>query len=484
MEKKTWLLLVDDSIEYSQMVQTLLQLESAYGVDWANSLEKMWQKLEEKDYAVILLDNHLPDGSGLATLPELASRDKRPPVIMITGAGDEKTASEAIKLGAYDYLSKGKPELIELSHVVDRVIRMHADIMKKTEAEEKLRYHALLLERLSDAIIVINSAEEISFWNEGAERIFGKAARNVLGEPIRLVLTDNPNLHAFLEGPKEGIETDTFELPLQDGKMAYVSVNSTSVHIPDQAAPGCILVFRDITPYRVLQEELRKTQMRLLDAARVASIGELASSMAHKIHNPLTTVLGEAQILTRNLEAESVEGQSAQAIEEAGWRAAKVIKNLMRVTAATTSDQGQYELSPTIFSAIDLTRVVVEENRIRLEMSIEAGLPLVSVRERDLIDLWFHLLHLAVQCSKDTSEPWIKLAAYLHEQTITVKIQCSGNIPELSSEQEGAGFSQELVGMTIVEGIIQKYDKKLDIAIRSAAPSEIVVCMDEGSGTE
>jgi len=122
MKEKMWLLLVDDSIEYSQMIQALLQIDGAYGVDWADSLDKMRQMLDKKNYAAVLLDNNLPDGSGLEVLPDLISPGNKPPVIMITGAGDEKTASEAIKLGAYDYLSKGKPELIELSHIVDRVI--------------------------------------------------------------------------------------------------------------------------------------------------------------------------------------------------------------------------------------------------------------------------------------------------------------------------------------------------------------------------
>jgi len=483
MKEKMWLLLVDDSIEYSQMIQALLQIDGAYGVDWADSLDKMRQMLDKKNYAAVLLDNNLPDGSGLEVLPDLISPGNKPPVIMITGAGDEKTASEAIKLGAYDYLSKGKPELIELSHIVDRVIRMHADVRKKNEAEEKLRYHALLLERLSDAVVVIDSAELVTFWNDGAERLFEHAAEDAIGKPLRKVLENNPGLDSYLNGTQSESGTDTFELTVPSGHTVYVSLNSASARIPEQKNYGCILVFRDITPYRLLQEELRKTQMRLLEAARVASVGELASSMAHQIHNPLTTVLGEAQILTRTLDADSAEGQSAKAIEEAGWRAAKVIKRMMKVTAEAVSEREQFDLSPTIYSAIDLSKTVLEEHQIRLDMSIEAGLPKVAVRERDLIDLWFHLLHLAAECASGAAEPWIKISVYLHDNPITVKIQCSGKLQAETDEQDGDRIPQKITSMAIGENIIQKYHGMLDIYIEPNTMDKIIVRIDGGSNT-
>src|ERR1700682_6248638 len=57
-------------------------------------------------YDLIVLDHGLPDMSGLALLEILAARDGSPPVIMLTGQGDERIAAEAMGAGAYDYFPK------------------------------------------------------------------------------------------------------------------------------------------------------------------------------------------------------------------------------------------------------------------------------------------------------------------------------------------------------------------------------------------
>jgi len=472
--EKIWLLLVEDSAAYSQMIQSMLQFEGKYGVDWVANLDQMRRKLEEKSYAALLLDNHLPDGTGLGALPDLVSRPNIPPIILITGEGDEKIASEAIKLGAYDYIRKGEPELIDLTHIVDRVIRMHAELQRKAEAEEKLRYHALLLDQLSDGIIVLNHDESISFWNEGAEELFGLSSGAVLGNKIMEVLQDNSAFQNFLESHLTEEESQVIEIKNVDGQVVHVSINSAKVGFPESHFPGRVIVFRDITPYRLLQEELRSAQMQLMEAARVASIGELASSMAHHIRNPLTTVLGEAQILVRSIEPDSPAHQSARAIEEAGWRASKVIKSLMDLTADVEIDRKCFELAPTILTAVELSRSSLEQNQVKLSLELESSLPQVCVREWDLIDLWFHLIRSAVESAAGTSQPWISVAVYLRDNDIAVKIRCSGTFPNVNDLQK-AGGPAGWSGFTVIENIHRKYEREFSLRKNLEEENEIVI---------
>ncbi len=479
MADKTWLLLVDDSAAYSQMIQSMLQLEGQYGVDWASNLDQMRRKLAEKSYAALLLDNHLPDGTGLGALPGLVTKPEMPPIILITGEGDEKIASEAIKLGAYDYIRKGEPELIDLMHIVDRAIRMHAELQRKVEAEEKLRYHALLLDQLSDGIIVLNHDESISYWNEGAEDLFGLSAELTLGKNIRDVLPHSSAFHAYLDTHLTDEDSHVIEMRKADEQVVYVSINSAGVGFPENCPPGRVFVFRDITPYRLLQEELRSAQMRLMESARVASVAELASSMAHHIHNPLTTVLGEAQILARSIEPDSPAYQSACAIEEAGWRASKVIKNLMDITTEIDTERNCYDLTPTILGAVELSRSSLEQNHIKLSLGLASGLPQVCIREWDLIDLWFHLIQMAVECASGTLQPWISVDAYLRDNDIAVKIRCSGIFPE-EKEVKKAGDPAGWSGFAVVESICRKYERALSVGRDLVEENAIVIQFNIG----
>jgi hypothetical protein len=105
------------------------------------------------------------------------------------------------------------------------------------------------------------------------------------------------------------------------------------------------------------------------------------------------------------------------------------------------------------------------------------------VRERDLIDLWFHLLHLAAECASKASEPWIKLSAYLHDKIITAKIQCSGELQIETDEKDGDRIPQKITSMAIGENIIQKYNGMLDIYLEPNTMNKIIVRINRGSNT-
>jgi two-component system sensor histidine kinase/response regulator len=96
------------------------------------------EMLHQKAYDVIMVDYRMPGMTGLEVLEAMMQQEDIPPVIMVTGGGSEKTAVEAMKLGASDYIVKdidaGYLELVPL--IVRQVIQRHRLIQEKREAEE------------------------------------------------------------------------------------------------------------------------------------------------------------------------------------------------------------------------------------------------------------------------------------------------------------------------------------------------------------
>jgi DNA-binding NtrC family response regulator len=100
------LLVVDDEKNLRMIVQKELSRQG-HEVETAADGEAAWDALEEQDFDVLLCDINMPRLDGIGLLRRLRERSQNPPeVIMLTGQGTVETAIEAMKLGAYDYLTK------------------------------------------------------------------------------------------------------------------------------------------------------------------------------------------------------------------------------------------------------------------------------------------------------------------------------------------------------------------------------------------
>jgi two-component system response regulator PilR (NtrC family) len=99
------LLVVDDEPDLRTLYELTL-LREGYDVETAGSVEDAWQRLAERSYNVVITDMRLPDGNGLDLLRRLEAADRGEKTIVITAYGSAENAVEALKAGAFDYLTK------------------------------------------------------------------------------------------------------------------------------------------------------------------------------------------------------------------------------------------------------------------------------------------------------------------------------------------------------------------------------------------
>src|SRR5205085_418204 len=84
----------------------LTLLREGYDVETAGSVEEAWLHLKDRTYSAVITDMRLPDGTGLELLRRLEENGRREKAIVITAYGSAENAVEALKAGAYDYLTK------------------------------------------------------------------------------------------------------------------------------------------------------------------------------------------------------------------------------------------------------------------------------------------------------------------------------------------------------------------------------------------
>jgi signal transduction histidine kinase/DNA-binding response OmpR family regulator len=150
-------LYMEDDAGLARLLQKKLQ-QAEYEVDIAPDGEQGLDMYEQGTYDVVAVDQNMPIHSGLEVIRIMATRGPLPPMIMVTGTGDEETAVEAMKLGAGDYIVKdvdgGYLEL--LPTVIEQVLH------QRRLAEEKQRAVEALEQRNRDLTLLNNLGQSLT----------------------------------------------------------------------------------------------------------------------------------------------------------------------------------------------------------------------------------------------------------------------------------------------------------------------------------
>ena len=404
------ILVVEDNQEQANLVRDFLKMEGLFEIDWAQDIATMWVQLASKSYNAALLDYRLPDGTGLDALAEIRTRGYRLPVIMVTGLGDERVAAQAIQRGAADYLVKRDDYLQHLSPIIQRTIKDYELQCSVEQSMEKIRYQAVLLNSVRDSVIVWDMRGRVTFCNAASEVLFGKhAAAFIGGDVIRdyfPLLSPSPEWARLNLICDREIER---QVSCPERPDTWISSMITQLKDPlNELTMGYLDVSRDITERKKADEEHHRMQaqvqaalVQLSQATRLAAIGELASGVAHKIYNPLTTIIAEAQILQRSLAQTPSAVESACDIEKAGWKAQEVVKLLLDFSRPAASTLSVFSPNKTIQVAVTLVGAQIRSEGINLDVDLQEPGSLVFGNMRQLEDLWVNLLLLARDATSD-----------------------------------------------------------------------------------
>ncbi|WP_427159807.1 PAS domain S-box protein [Aliinostoc sp. HNIBRCY26] len=175
-----------------------------------------------------------------------------------------------------------------------RMIGTTRNISERKQAEQKIREQAALLDITTDAIFVQDLNSHILYWNQGAERVYGWSASEVLGKSNQDLLYPEHSLPLYQTALKTVIATGTWQGEFQKitKSQQEIIVESRWTLVQDASGnPKSILIVNtDITQKKQLEEQFFRTQ-------RLESLGTLAGGIAHDLNNILTPILAAAQLL-------------------------------------------------------------------------------------------------------------------------------------------------------------------------------------------
>lgn len=352
------ILVVEDDPGMALLVQERLSEVPDWDVSAAGSAAECRERMRSSAYDLVLLDRGLPDCDGALLITELLATHGNLAIVMLTGADSATSATETLKLGAWDYVVK-RPDLGYLDELPATVRRCAERIAWRRE-EARLRGEMdLLLTAIRNAaeMVIMTDAEgRVRFWNAAAERLSGWRTEEIEGSPLPLIPVDRQEEFAEMgerarQGqPLVGVET---WLQRRDGALVEVRVTLTAVCNPDGSVRAYVAVGHDISERRRLERDR----------------ADFAAMLTHDIKNPLTAILG----CVAELRAERPEQDEPVAIIE---RSAQMINTLVgNFLIGATLEQGELKLvrEPVAVAAlladcVKQFRAAAARGEVRLEL--------------------------------------------------------------------------------------------------------------------
>ncbi len=224
-------------------------------------------------------------------------------------------------------------------------------------------------------------------------------------------------------------------------------------------------------------EQLRTSEAYMIQSEKLASIGQLASGMAHEIHNPLTIISGEAQLYLERTRGQSVQVDAVmESIIEECRRAADITRRILRFAKPAPPDMTAVDLKSTIEETMVLAAYQVRMDRFHREVHIPDELPKVRGNQNQLQEVVLNLILNACQAMGQAGGTLV-LAAELMGQEVELRVRDSGPgiapqrlrkifEPFFTTKQTGTGL-----GLFVSQRIIQAHG------------GSITVTSAEGEGT-
>ena len=282
-----------------------------------------------------------------------------------------------------------------------RMLGVCVDVTERKQAEQALReseqsYRLLLKGARDYAIYMLDTDGRVRSWNDGAQRIKGYEADEIVGRHFRVFLPEEERKkdiadQALLIAAREGQFEGELWLVRKDGSRFFASVVMDAIRSEAGELLGFAKLVRDITEQREAQVALEQTREQLAQAQKMEAIGQLTGGIAHDFNNLLMIVSGYAQILQGRLK-EPKEKQAVEAIRAAAGRGEKLTRQLL----AFSRRQQLMPVPVDLRQRIDAVRdMLVPSLRGNIELICEIEDKIWPV-EADLGELDLALVNIAV----------------------------------------------------------------------------------------
>ncbi len=292
MNEDLRILVVEDSEDDLLLLQYEFK-KAGYApcIERVETADDMKQALLNGQWKVIISDYIMPRFSGLQALEIVKESGLDVPFIIVSGKIGEEIAVEAMRAGAQDYIVKGN--LGRLVPAVERELRDAETRRQRRETEAML---SALAKTAADAIIMLDDAGKITYWNPSAERIFGYSEEEVLGRELHSLLMPQQFREVFAKGLSRFVATGRG--PAVGSTLEFRALRKNGAEFPVEVSLSALMlrdrwhsvgIIRDITERKRAEAELLRHRDHLgeLVEERTAALKQTNEHLQQEISERL-----------------------------------------------------------------------------------------------------------------------------------------------------------------------------------------------------
>lgn len=321
------------------------------------------------------------------------------------------------------------------------ILRRH--VLRRQAVEEQLRQEHAFRKAMEDSLDTGMRARnldgEIIYVNPAFCRMVGWSAAELIGRrpPMPYWADDYLDETRFLhdrvlagQGPEEGFE---LKLKRRNGELIDVLIHEAPLIDAHGQHSGWMGSMVDITERKQAEERVRQQQDRLQSTARLVAMGEMASSIAHELNQPLAAIssycTGAANLLRNDAPSTEVVPALDKAVEQAR-RAGQVIRRIYSLARHSEDRFELIRLGERIDAALALMDVDTRQKGIRVTLELQAQ-PLIEGDPVLLEQALFNLLRNAAESMRDTVPD---------RRQIDIRLACTDGYALLTIADRGCGI--------------------------------------------
>ena len=331
-----------------------------------------------------------------------------------------------------------------------------------------------ILDTVPDATIVIDADGTMTSFNRAAVRQFGYEPDEVLGQNVKLLMPSpyreqhDGYLHRYLTtGEKRIIGIDRVVVGRRKDGSTFPMTLAVGETRSDNKVYFTGFV-RDLTERQESEAQLHEAQGELARLARLNELGEMASTLAHELNQPLSAIANYVQGCVRLLAqvpgapAEQMRGALAETARQS-LRAGEIIRHLREFTRRGDTDKEPEDVKKLIEEAGALALVGSKERGIRTTFEFSAGDELVLVDRVQIQQVLTNLMRNAIEAMRDTERRDLTVRTYREDDGMRVEVSDTG--PGIAEEIAGQLFQPFTttkaggmgIGLSISRRIIQSH---------------------------
>ncbi|GBD95075.1 sporulation kinase E [bacterium BMS3Abin05] len=290
------------------------------------------------------------------------------------------------------------------------VVGIARDITDRIKLENQIvelkNFNESIIKSIGSGLITVDLDRKITYFNAGAEKILKIPVEEVIGNPIDKILPPK-EVEKFLPvDQKESFSPLNREMEVTNGKGNKVFIGFTNTPWVDNAnrKMGTIISFRDIS-------EIKRLQIEMIRMDRLASLGVLASGIAHEIRNPLAGIKTMAQTLEEEIEPDDSRREYPSRIIRQVNRLDELLKAFFSYARPRPPIKKWHDLPDIVHEVVVLLNKKISSSKIDLSEIYDENLPKIFVDLNQIQQVFINLILNAVDAMSEGGHLVIKARA-------------------------------------------------------------------------